>query len=978
MARSKIRLGDITDGSITASKLSSTAISDKLGYTPLSSDDLSLFQQGQDAYIQFVVEGIIDSAPETLNTLNELAAALNDDANFASTVATSLSEKASKSTTITIGSQTFDLSQNRTFNVFSGSYNDLTNLPTLFSGSYIDLTDKPAIVNTALQWTANHTLADGTRYLAGDVVYDNGNIFVANYDNESLPTTNTTYWSNLGPGLRLNIDGRDILNISYNQLTNKPTLFSGSYTDLADKPSIPTANSQLINDSNYLTESQVVTLLDRDIGDFGASLATVATSGSYNDLLNKPAIPTVPTNISSFTNDSGYLTSYSETDTLQSVTTRGATTDKNITVADLQTTGNLQVDGNLTVNGTQNIINTVNLAVEDNMIYLNSGSTVTNPDLGFAGNYNDGTYRHAGLFRDATDGRWKFYHQYTLEPDASAYIDITHPSFALANVQANTFIGSLTGNADTVTNGVYSNASYSDPTWITSLAYSKLTGTPTLFSGAYADLTGKPTLATVATSGSYTDLTNKPTLFSGSYTDLTDKPTLFSGSYTDLTDKPTSFTDLNIINQLDVVTPDVQENLYSVANGSVSQILIGFVSGFVFLYDLIPSTLLFTRRILNKTIQLQFTYNSTVYTGTINVAQVFENSETQVTLRLDRSTPSAGISQFFDGENYTVSNTIITEFLPIENTISINATEGIKLNGQPYISLAGDASIEITGSVASETNLQSISSPATGDLYVALDTGDTWLWNSSAWVNIGPVQGPQGPTGATGPQGPTGATGPQGPKGDTGTGVTLKGVVALQSDLQNIINPAIGDLYLVSSTNDAWVWDGSNWDNAGPLQGPKGDTGDTGPQGPKGDTGTQYTTASNVELNSLGIGTAASSTTGEIRATNEITAYYSSDVRLKENVEVIQDALGKIRQLRGVMFDWKDEVIESRGGEDGYFVRKHDTGIIAQEIEQVLPEVVATREDNYKAVKYEKLAGLIIQAINELSDKVDKLSGNNN
>lgn len=123
----------------------------------------------------------------------------------------------------------------------------------------------------------------------------------------------------------------------------------------------------------------------------------------------------------------------------------------------------------------------------------------------------------------------------------------------------------------------------------------------------------------------------------------------------------------------------------------------------------------------------------------------------------------------------------------------------------------------------------------------------------------------------------------------------------------------------------------------------------------------------------LGVGTAASGTTGEIRATNEITAFYSSDERLKENIKEIDNALYKLRKVRGVMFDWKDEVIEKRGGEDNYFVRKHDTGVIAQEVEQILPEVVAIREDGYKAVRYEKLAGIIIQAINELADDVEEI-----
>ena len=124
---------------------------------------------------------------------------------------------------------------------------------------------------------------------------------------------------------------------------------------------------------------------------------------------------------------------------------------------------------------------------------------------------------------------------------------------------------------------------------------------------------------------------------------------------------------------------------------------------------------------------------------------------------------------------------------------------------------------------------------------------------------------------------------------------------------------------------------------------------------------------------SEGVGTAPSGVSGEIRAANEITAYYSSDMRLKENIVVIEAALQKIQQIRGVMFDWTDEQVAHKGGEDGYFVRKHDTGIIAQEVEAVLPEVVATRADGFKAVKYEKLMGLVIQAINELAAEVAEL-----
>jgi hypothetical protein len=133
-------------------------------------------------------------------------------------------------------------------------------------------------------------------------------------------------------------------------------------------------------------------------------------------------------------------------------------------------------------------------------------------------------------------------------------------------------------------------------------------------------------------------------------------------------------------------------------------------------------------------------------------------------------------------------------------------------------------------------------------------------------------------------------------------------------------------------------------------------------------------TTSGYQAGSLGVGIAASGANdGNIRATGNITAFATSDRNLKENITVIDNALGKLKSISGVMFDWKDSYIESQGGEDGYFVRKHDTGVIAQDVESVLPEIVGTRKDGYKAVQYEKLAGIIIQAINELANQVEEL-----
>ena len=76
--------------------------------------------------------------------------------------------------------------------------------------------------------------------------------------------------------------------------------------------------------------------------------------------------------------------------------------------------------------------------------------------------------------------------------------------------------------------------------------------------------------------------------------------------------------------------------------------------------------------------------------------------------------------------------------------------------------------------------------------------------------------------------------------------------------------------------------------------------------------------------------------------------------------------------ISGYNFDWKDKVLKDRGGEDGFFVRKNDVGIIAQEIEQVIPEIVVTRSNGTKAVRYEKIIPLLIESVKEIFRLQDK------
>jgi len=106
---------------------------------------------------------------------------------------------------------------------------------------------------------------------------------------------------------------------------------------------------------------------------------------------------------------------------------------------------------------------------------------------------------------------------------------------------------------------------------------------------------------------------------------------------------------------------------------------------------------------------------------------------------------------------------------------------------------------------------------------------------------------------------------------------------------------------------------------------------------------------------------------GDIFATNgDVIAYSSSDRNLKENIRPIESALDKVTKINGVHFDWKEGHQKSRP-------TKHDVGVIAQEVQEVLPEVVHTRDDGTLAVAYDKLTALLIESVKELKVEVDSL-----
>jgi len=198
---------------------------------------------------------------------------------------------------------------------FSGSYNDLTDKPTLFSGDYNDLSNKPTIPTVPTNVSA---FTNDAGYITG---YTETDPTVPSWAKAASKPSYTASEVGALP------DDTPLFSGDYNDLTNKPTIPAeqiqsdwnqtniNSKDFIKNKPTIPTALSQLSEDSTHRVVSDAEKTTWNNKSNF---------SGSYNDLTDKPTIPDVPTNVSAFTNDAGYLTQHqSLSDYIQKSQTAG-------------------------------------------------------------------------------------------------------------------------------------------------------------------------------------------------------------------------------------------------------------------------------------------------------------------------------------------------------------------------------------------------------------------------------------------------------------------------------------------------------------------------------------------------------------------------------------------------------------------------------------------------------------------------------
>jgi hypothetical protein len=133
-------------------------------------------------------------------------------------------------------------------------------------------------------------------------------------------------------------------------------------------------------------------------------------------------------------------------------------------------------------------------------------------------------------------------------------------------------------------------------------------------------------------------------------------------------------------------------------------------------------------------------------------------------------------------------------------------------------------------------------------------------------------------------------------------------------------------------------------------------------------TGVSVSAGTGAVTFSIGQAVATNSavTFASVAASGDIVAYSTSDKRHKNNIQLIPNALEKVSKLNGVTWEWNDDV-------EDVTKLSPKTGLIAQEVQEVLPEVVTERENGFLGLDYSKMVGLLVEAIKEQQTQIAEL-----
>ena len=415
-------------------------------------------------FVQGRVSSVIAGAPELLNTLNELAAAIADDEDFAVTITGLVGEKVAKAGDTMTGILTLSGTPTEPLHAATkgyadnlvNSHNDLTqnihgiaNTGDLATQSYVDTTSDNAAngaVGTHNALTQNvHGIVDtgllATESYADDAVSAHGSYTTnvhgiadtsalalsTDIEDHRLDTTNVHGIADTAD-IVLTDDARlsDTRTPTDNTVTTAKIVDSNVTADKLAGDSVTTA--KILDGAVTSAKIENGTIVNADIND-SAAIAQSKIDGLSTSLAAKADLAgaTFTGTVSGITKSMVGLANVDNTsDANKPVSTATQTAlDLKAPKATPTFTGtvtasnDLVVDGNLTVNGTTFNASSTSITIEDNLVQLahqNSGNTV---DLGLVVAYNDGAAKHAGIARDVSDDKWKLFKGVTTEPSTT-------------------------------------------------------------------------------------------------------------------------------------------------------------------------------------------------------------------------------------------------------------------------------------------------------------------------------------------------------------------------------------------------------------------------------------------------------------------------------------------------------------------------------------------------------------------------------
>ena len=311
------------------------------------------------------ISALVDAAPETLNTLNELAAALGDDANYAATISTSLGTLNTAVGEIVQGGIVHTGSSTNVHGIADTSVlatltDAATAGATAASNHNSDTTGVHGIADTADLMTKSGSTMTGTLTLSGAPTFD-----LQASTKKYVDDTVSTH-----AAVTLNVHG----------IADTAELATKSYADTAEADAITAAGTA----ADTKISNAVAALTKSSVG-----LANVDNTSDAN----KPVSTATQTALDG------------------KASLSGATFTGSVEIDQ-----NLVVDGDLTVNGTAFNASSTSIVIEDNMVQLAHQNAANTVDLGLVVGYNDGAAKHSGLVRDVSDAKWKLFKGVTTEP----------------------------------------------------------------------------------------------------------------------------------------------------------------------------------------------------------------------------------------------------------------------------------------------------------------------------------------------------------------------------------------------------------------------------------------------------------------------------------------------------------------------------------------------------------------------------------